>query len=664
VLFAIALAPFPARAATFDVAAMERLIEVTSPQISPDASTVVVTAARADLPNDRLLVRLDRFDVRSGAVATIVPERPGLSSPAMAPDGERVAFLAPDAAGEDQIFVVRTAGGAPRRVTKAATGVEQFAWRPDGAAFAYVSVDGPPHRSGAARFRDAFHVGNDSYRATAIPPPAHLYVVGADGAGARRLTEGAWSILDGEDQTAISWSPDGKAIAFARAPDAILNDQDDSTIWLCDVATGRLRKLTGNDAHETMPLFAPRDGRIAYLHMNGNEAVAQAELFVAPAAGGEAANLSHAVDRTLLDLAWSPDGASILGAADDGERRNLIAFAPPAAPRRIDLGGLDAVTDSMLYAGSSPLRGTIASTGTIAFVGAGPQSPSELYVAEPGRAPKRLSSYNAFASALSLPRSEAIWYDGPDGFAEEAVLMYPPGYVAGRAYPLMVKIHGGPDLAKRMTFEPLPQLMAARGWLVVEPNYRGSTNLGLAYQRAVAGEPSAGPDRDILAAIDAVRKRATVDESRVGVSGWSYGGQLTAWMIAKHHFWRAAMVGAPVTDMVVDYSTADDLNGYPPLFGGRPPFVNGDAHAAYLSQSPITYVADIVTPVLIMHNTGDARCPIVNSYLLFRALRDLGRPVDFVAYPIDVHEAEDAGDPVRTADYYARWVNWFVEHFK
>ncbi len=134
-----------------------------------------------------------------------------------------------------------------------------------------------------------------------------------------------------------------------------------------------------------MPLFAPHDGRIAYLHMDGNEAVAQAELFVAPAAGGEAANLSHAVDRTLLDLAWSPGGASLVGAADDGERRNLIAFAPTAAPRRIDLGGLDAVTDSMLYAGSSPLRGTIAATGTVAFVGAGPQSPSELYVAEPGR---------------------------------------------------------------------------------------------------------------------------------------------------------------------------------------------------------------------------------------------------------------------------------------
>ncbi len=170
---------------------MERLIEVTSPQISPDATTVVVTAARADLPNDRLLVRLDRFDVRSGAAATIVAERPGLSSLAMAPDGKRVAFLAPDAAGDDQIFIVRTAGGTPRRITEAKTGVEQFAWRPDGAALAYVSVDGPPHRSGAARFRDAFHVGNDSYRATAIPPPAHLYVVSADGTGARRLTEGS-----------------------------------------------------------------------------------------------------------------------------------------------------------------------------------------------------------------------------------------------------------------------------------------------------------------------------------------------------------------------------------------------------------------------------------------------------------------------------------------
>jgi dipeptidyl aminopeptidase/acylaminoacyl peptidase len=488
-----------------------------------------------------------------------------------------------------------------------------------------------------------------------------LYTVAAGGTPARRLTSGPWTIRDGEDQTTLAWSADGRTIAFARAPNAILNDQDDSTVWLCDAETGAMRKLTRNAAHETGPVFSPDGKQIAYLYASGNEEVAQSELFVASPSGDATTNVSHAVDRTLLDAAWRPDGTGLVAAADDGERRSLIEFRVGGAPQRVDLGDLEAVTDYMLYSASSPLQGTIARDGTIAFIGAAPNRPSELYVVRPHAKPQRLSAYNDAATKLDLPRVEPVWYDGPDGFREEAVLTYPAGYVAGRRYPIIVKIHGGPDLATRVSFDPLPQLMAARGWFVLQPNYRGSTNLGLAYQKAVAEAPSRGPEKDILAALDAVRAMGVVDESRIGVSGWSYGGLMTAWMIAKHHFWRAAMVGAPVTDMVVDYATADDMNGYPPLFGG-PPFA-GDLRAKYARESPITYVADITTPVLIMHNTGDARCPIVNSYLFYRALKDLGRPAEFIAYPIDVHEAEDAGDPVRTADYFGRWVNWFADHF-
>jgi dipeptidyl aminopeptidase/acylaminoacyl peptidase len=651
-----------ADAARFGVNAMTRLVELSSPQISPDGATVVLLATRADLDNDQLPTSLDRIDVASGSRSTIVPARSGLSSPSWSPDATSVALLAQDGAGASQIFVVDPGGGALRQVTRVAAGVEQFAWRPDGRAFAYVSLDLPPKKRGAARFRDAFVVGNNAYTARSLPEPAHVYTVASDGSHTRRLTRGTWTVVDGEDQSSLTWSSDGKTIAFARAPNPILNDQDEATVWLSDAATGALRKLTSNHAHETEPLFAPAGNRIAYFHARGNEEIAQSELYVTAPGGPAATNLSHALDRTLLDAAWRPDGSGLVAATDDGERRALVALPLHGTPHRIDLGGLDALTDSMLYTGSSSLRGAIARNGNIAFIGASPQRPSELYVLRPGAKPRRLTAYNAFATKLALPRVEPIWYDGPDGFREEAVLTYPVGYAPGRRYPLVVKIHGGPDLATRVSFDPLPQLMAARGWFVLQPNYRGSTNLGLRYQRAVAGAPSSGPEKDILAAIDVVKARGSIDERRIGVSGWSYGGLMTAWMIAKHHFWKAAMVGAPVTDMLVDYSTADDLNGYPPLFGG-PPF-SDHLRPAYARESPLTYVADITTPVLIMHNVGDARCPIVNSYLLFRALKNLHRPVQFIAYPIDVHEPSDEGDPVRVADYFGRWVNWFAGAFE
>jgi dipeptidyl aminopeptidase/acylaminoacyl peptidase len=660
VAIAFALAGAHAEAAArFTQGAMARLVELSAPQMAPNGARVALVASRADFANDRLLASLDVVDVASGARRTIVPARFGLSSPAWSPDGRRIAFLAPGASEAAQIFVVAAAGGSPHRVTRAPSGIEQFAWRPDGRAFAYVSTASPPVLRGAARFRDGFHVGTDSYLARAIPEPAHLFVARDDGTGVRQLTRGRWTVLDGEDQTALTWSADGATLAFARAPSAILNDQDGSAVWLCSVATGVLRKLTTHAAHETSPLFAPVGRRIAFLYATGGEEVAQSELYLA--GPGAAVNLSHAYDRTLLDAAWMPSSTALLAAADDGERRSLVEFPLSGGLRRIDLHGLDLVTDAMLYNTGSSLRGSIAPDGTIAFIGASPHRPSELYVVRPSGAPRRLTSYNAFVASLDLPRVEPFWFNGPDGFREEAVLTYPVGYDPSHRYPLMLKIHGGPDLAARVTFDPLPQLMAARGWFVLAPNYRGSTNLGLAYQRAIARAPSSGPEKDLLAALALVQGRGLVDARRLGVSGWSYGGQLTAWMIAKHHAWCAAMTGAPVTDTVVDYATADDLNDYPPIYGG-PPF-QGDLRALYERESPLTYVKDVTTPLLIMHNVGDERVPIVNSYLLFRALRDLHRPVQFVAYPLDVHEAGDAGDPVRVADTFARWTGWFDAAF-
>jgi dipeptidyl aminopeptidase/acylaminoacyl peptidase len=192
---------------------------------------------------------------------------------------------------------------------------------------------------------------------------------------------------------------------------------------------------------------------------------------------------------------------------------------------------------------------------------------------------------------------------------------------------------------------------------VLQPNYRGSDNLGRAYQRAVLYDVVAGPGRDVIAAVDPLRRRGEIDERRIGASGWSYGGIMTSWMITHYHIWRAALSGAGVHDWIVDYALADDLSEDIDLFHGSPFTGHG---AEWRAASPLSYAQQIATPLLLLSDVGDARVPIPETYELFRALRDLHKPVEFYAYPVNGHYPTD---PVRVDDIARRWVGWLASHF-
>ena len=222
-------------------------------------------------------------------------------------------------------------------------------------------------------------------------------------------------------------------------------------------------------------------------------------------------------------------------------------------------------------------------------------------------------------------------------------------------------IHGGPQAASTTSFNPLAQLMAVRGWVVFSPNYRGSDNRGNAYQRAIFNDAGAGPGRDVMAGLAHVKKRGFVDEGRIAVSGWSYGGYMTSWLIGHYPGWKAAVSGAAVNDLVESYALGDfnvvNRYGFP---GFASPYV-GNSLKAYRDQSPIMSAAAIKTPTLILSDTGDARVPITQSYQMYHALKDNGVPVKFVAYPVPGHFPRD---PVRAADVDKRWIEWLAEYLK
>ena len=201
--------------------------------------------------------------------------------------------------------------------------------------------------------------------------------------------------------------------------------------------------------------------------------------------------------------------------------------------------------------------------------------------------------------------------------------------------------------------------MATREYVVFQPNYRGSDNLGNTYQRAIYNDAGDGPGRDVMAGVEAVKKLGFIDESKIAVTGWSYGGYMTSWLIGHYHIWKTAVTGASVTDLNEEYNLSDGNVTGRYSFKGSPWL--GSNMKDYVAQSPISYAAQIKTPTLILSDTGDARVPITQSYQLYHAMKDNGVTVKFVAYPVPGHFP---GDPVRSRDVYSRWLGWLDQYLK
>jgi dipeptidyl aminopeptidase/acylaminoacyl peptidase len=299
------------------------------------------------------------------------------------------------------------------------------------------------------------------------------------------------------------------------------------------------------------------------------------------------------------------------------------------------------------------------SSGAVVFVGREPNRPGELYHAPSLEgAPRRLTDYNAELAQRDAGKVETIMWQGPDGFLQNGVVVYPPGYVPGRQYPVVLNIHGGPMGTSTESWSTSNQLLAAQGWIVFSPNYRGSNNMGDKFQSAVVNDAGAGPGRDVMSGLAALEARGIVDKSRVAATGWSYGGYMTAWLTAHYPNFRAAVAGAAVTDWFDWYSLAD-MNNWAGFGLGGSPWQNDNA-MNYWRQSPMAYAHQIKTPTLILSTTGDPRVTVTQSYKLYHALKDNGTTVQFIAYPTGGHFPPD---PVHQRDVWRRWVDWIAKQF-
>lgn len=642
---------------------MARIVDLEEPAISPDARHVALVVVTQDRPRDAYDNDLAVIDARTGRMQ-VVAFRHEVAVPRWSPDGSRLAYLARPSQGLPLQLFVRE-GGANVQLTHARGDVSDAAWSPDGREVAFVAADPPS----TAPF---FFAGDNDYTASSLTPPEHLWIVSASGGKARRITSGSWTIAPtdpgGIFSPQIAWTSDGRSITFTRLKNTFSGDDEYSTLWQVEVANAAMHKLTARSELELSPSYAPDGSHLAYWYPLGGDF--NAENTVRVIGGGGDATIAPSLDRNIAASLWFPDSKRLLLCGSDGTQTRFWTADLTGAVQLVPLGDIHPVCDP--YSSSTFDSGSaaaIARDGTIAFVATTSATARELYVLPFGSTkPRRLTHVNGFLAGLRLGHMSELRWTGPGDFAEDGVVTDPPALRQAqddkrRKYPIVVLIHGGPGLSNSRDFVweqwPLAQMIAAHGYVVFQPNYRGSDNLGNAYMTAIVHDTVAGPSDDIMSGLAALERRPDVDASRVAVCGWSYGGELTSWLIGHYHNWRAAVSGAAVNSEFDEYnlSTSNVQDRYPL---GTSPYT-GDGERIYRENSPITYYAQITTPTLIWGTTLDPVVPITQSYALYHALVDNHIPVRFAVFPAATH---GPNGPKQTAELTRLWLDWLDEHLR
>ncbi|MGH8191434.1 MAG: S9 family peptidase [Rhodanobacteraceae bacterium] len=645
--------PLAAAAATpFQLDDFAKLVRLSDPQISPDGRQIAVVVSKPVWKTDKHDTWIEVVDVANGEQRALTYDREDVSSPRWSPHGKRLAFLAKDSkTKKPQVYVLPLAGGDAQRVTANKQGVDAYAWSPDGKQIAFIAEDPPLHEDRIKAHNKVFRVTDGNFLLKNDPAPWQLWVAPVTGNGghATQLTHGNFSLntVQGGLNAGVTppaFSPDGKWIAFTQFPSPYWGPSFHSVIGEVPAAGGSVRTLVDAQTSDVLT-FAPRGGRYAFLRPRGGDQNNGNAIYVGGGSHG-VYDPTAALARNFNTYAWLPDGSALLLQGQLGTHSVLWDQPLHGKARVLDLDGIEAGGEL-----------SVAKNGEIAFIGSTATHPGELYVmASVHSKPRRLTDVNAFVDQLALGRTGPVHWT-LDGFDEDGVLTYPVGYRKAQAYPLVLVIHGGPEAASTVAFSPLPQLLSAAGFLVFQPNYRGSINLGDTYQHAIYRNTGEGPGKDVMAGLAAVEQLGSVDTNRIGVTGWSYGGYMTTWLTGHYDVWKAAVAGAPLTDWVMDYTVAYYQKGDTYFFGSSPWTDAG--WNMWREQSPITWARNVKAPTLLMGDVDDSNVPLINAEEWYHALRDNGTTVEFYAYPESTHFP---GDIVQQTDVYRRWVGWMKKY--
>jgi dipeptidyl aminopeptidase/acylaminoacyl peptidase len=621
-----------------------RVARVSSPRISPDGTRVAYLVAENDTEKEQAWKFVTHIWVvpaagPSSEARQFTRGEKSVSNLEWSPVGKILAFTME--AGEEkeakpQVWFMYADGGEPWQVTKHKSGVRAFQISPDGktlllTATAPVSDD---EEKRTKQKDDAVAVDRDFKM-------AQLWTWNIATGEEKQVSKGDFTVSDAR------WSPDGLHVTFTTNPTPRLDDSPLHTAWVLDVASGAQRKLVESSEHTHTARWSPDGKKIAYLGSAGSF-LSKEDLFVVDSSGGAPKKLSASFELNAGEPNWSKDGAQIYFSSDDHEALRVFAADVAAGAVRplTDMARIVDLND--ISANGQTAVGTIGDS----------THPDEVFRSDLTFAsPERITSQNAWLAEYALGASEVVkWKSSKDGMEIDGIVTKPVDFDGTHKVPFLLNPHGGPTGASLLSFNPTEQIMAANGYLVLQPNFRGSSGRGEKFASANQNDWGDGDYKDDMSGVQAMVDKGWADPDRLGAFGWSYGGYMTMWIDTQTDRFKAISPGAGLPDLYSMYSQTDIHRYMTEFMGMKAPW---DNFQEYWDHSPMKFVANVKTPTMILHGQSDTRVPIPQSEEFYRALYEKHVPVEFVTYPRENHGFVE---PRHIQDRWQRYLVFFGKY--
>lgn len=634
-------------------AALNGVHQFSQVAISPDGRRIAYVESVGDRSAVRLMPVAGAGATAAARTITACPGRACDESEVVwSPDGRRIAFVTTDAKGQPQIAVEDFARGAARVLTNAKGPLATPRWSPDGTRIAFLYSPGAPKAPSPLNpsTPDAGVVGSKIFEQRLAVIPISAASAGSQAAAIRLLGPADLNVYE------FDWSPDGTRFAATAA-----HGNGDANWWIAelytiDAASGAAKVLHKPELQIASPRWSGDGKSIAYIGgIMSDEAITGGDVYVVPASGGAATDVTPGLKASVTTIAWNGSPSAILATELAGDRMVIASVDVAAKTQRQVWSGQETIY-AKGFAGLAPGdEGVSVSRDgkTAATIRQSITAPPEIAVGALG-AMHAVTSANARVRKLTGAARSVTWTS--EGSSVQGWLVFPPGAKPGVKYPIVTYIHGGPAFAHYPLYPSGPfafqAALAARGYIVFEPNPRGSYGQGEAFTRANVKDFGYGDLRDVLLGLDEVGRTIPVDSNRLGIFGWSYGGYMTMWALTQTNRFKAAVSGAGLSDWTSYYGTNEIDTWMIPYFGASV----YDDPAVYAKSSPINYIKQVRTPTLMVAGDRDAEVPVTQSYEYWHALRDRGIPTQLVIYPGEGHLFYKPADQ---QDVFRRVTGWF-----